>query len=415
MGKLTALKVKTAPRGRYIDGDGLYLNVTESGSRQWSLRVVMPSPEGGKGTLREFGLGSANSVSLVDARAKAAEWRAMVKQGIDPKIRLAAERRALAQEQSRNARTFRKAAEEYICWAETSWKNDKHRKQWSSTLEQYIYPKFGDLPVNDVDASIIMDTLKPIWMAKKETARRVLQRVCSVLDYSHIRQWRDHDAPARAIRKGLGPQQRKVKHHPAVGGKDAPAFYASLQNATPTVARLGLEFAILTACRSGEIRHARWLEIDFSKKLWTVPGARMKGHERDDHVVPLSNAAIDVLERAKPYQRANDSLIFPGLGGNAMSDMTLNKAQKLLAPNTTQHGWRSTFRDWVADYTTFEGDVAEAALAHVVKDETEAAYRRTKYLEKRIPMMAAWANFLTGRSAIVESLDDARAKKEAAG
>lgn len=414
MGKLTALRVKTAPPGRYVDGDGLYLKVNEGGSRQWSLRVAMPNPDGGKGTLREFGLGSANSIALADARLKAAEWRALAKRGIDPKIKLAADRRALALEQARNARTFRFAALEYIAREEKNWKNEKHRRQWTSSLEAYVFPKFGDVAVNDIDAATVMDALDGIWLSKKETARRVLQRVCAVLDYAHIRNWRDYDAPVRAIRKGLGPQKKKVRHHPAVDVKQAPSFFALLRASPQTVARLGLEFAILTACRSGEVRHARWTEIDLANRLWTIPGERMKGTERDDHVVPLSDAAIDVLYRASPFRKFDDAIIFPGLGGNAMSDMTLNKAQKLIAPETTQHGWRSTFRDWVADETKFEADVAEAALAHVVKDQTVAAYLRTKYLEKRIPLMAAWASFLLGEGADVKNIGDARAKRDMA-
>lgn len=414
MGKLSAIKVQKASTGRYVDGDGLYLTVNASGSKQWSLRVVMPSPEGGKGTLREFGLGSANAVSLVDARAKAAEWRALAKQGIDPKLRLVADRRAQAQEEARYGRTFKVVATDYLAENSVGWKNAKHRAQWEMTLREYAYPHLGAMPVDEIKASEIMATLKPIWLKTPETGRRTLQRICTILDWANIQDWRSHPAPSRkALAKALPPQPKKGGSHFArVEINDAPAIFKKLLNANETVARLALQFGILTAARSGEIRFAKWNEIDVPNATWTIPAERMKAKKL--HVVPLCADALDLLERAKEFQRGIGGYIFPGQGGNAMSDMTLTKAQKLIAPDTTQHGWRSTFRDWVSEETAFSGDLAEAALAHVVKNKVEGAYRRGNLLEKRRKLMLAWANYLMGRTANVESINAARATKDAA-
>lgn len=414
MGKLTTLKIKNATSGRYVDGDGLYLTVNASGAKQWTLRVAMPSPDGGKGKLREFGLGSATSVSLVDARAKAAEWRAMAKQGIDPKIKLATDRRAQAFEAARFGRTFEVVSRDYLVENRAGWKNAKHVAQWEMTLREYAYPHIGTFPVDEIRASDLMAALKPIWLKTPETARRTLQRICAILDWANIQDWRSHPAPSRtAIAKALPAQPKKGEnHYSRVEIADAPAVYCKLQESTETVARLALQFGILTAARSGEIRFAKWPEIDAANATWTIPADRMKAGRI--HVVPLSADALGILERAKSYCREVDGYLFPGQGGNAMSDMTLSKAQKLIAPDTTQHGWRSTFRDWISEETTFSGDLAEAALAHVIKNKVEGAYRRGNLLEKRRDVMAAWANYLMGRSAVVENLDDARAKKEAA-
>ena len=413
MGNLTAIKVKNATRGRYIDGDGLYLNVTESGSKQWSLRVVMPSPDGGKGTLREFGLGSANSITLVDVRAKAAEWRAMAKRGIDPKIKLATDRRAQAFEAARFGRTFEVVSRDYLVENRAGWKNAKHVAQWEMTLREYAYPHLGTLPVDEIRASDLMASLKPIWLRTPETARRTLQRICAILDWANIQDWRNHPAPSRtAIAKALPAQPKKGEsHYSRVEIVDAPSIFAKLRSSNESVARLALEFGILTAARSGEIRFAVWSEIDTDNATWTIPAERMKANKM--HVVPLCSDALALLRRAESYCREVDGYIFPGQGGNAMSDMTLSKAQKLIATGTTQHGWRSTFRDWISEETAFDGDLAEAALAHVIKNKVEGAYRRGNLLEKRRDLMAAWANYLTGRTADVESLDDARAKREA--
>ena len=414
MGKLTALKIKNADRGRYVDGDGLYLTVNEGGSRQWSLRVAMPSPDGGKGKLREFGLGSAQTISLADARAKAAEWRVLAKLGIDPKVKLATERRAQAIEQARFGRTFKMVAEEYLNDNREGWRNLKHRTQWEMTLREYAYPSIGALPIDDVSASDIRAALKPIWLKIPETARRTLQRICAILDFAHVEELRKYPAPSsKAIAKSLPLQPKKgERHFAAVEHAVAPTVFAALQNSVPTVARLALQFGILTAARSGEIRFAKWSEVDPVNLTWTVPADRMKASR--EHVVPLCPDAVLILERAKLYCRAVDGYIFPGQGGNAMSDMTLSKAQKLIAPSTTQHGWRSTFRDWVSEKTSFSGDLAEAALAHVIKNKVEAAYRRGNLLEKRRDLMAAWANYLSGREAMVKSIEEARAKKEMA-
>lgn len=409
MSKLTSIAVRNATRpGIYGDGRGLSLIVRDGGARIWSLRVKMPN-----GERRNFKIGNATIIGLADAREKAAQWRALAKEGIDPIATNEREALASAREAERAATTFEMAARQFIAENETVWKNAKHRQQWRNTLEQYVYPSIGRVPVADVRVRDVIDLLYPIWLLKPETARRVLQRICNILDYAAAKDWRDDGVSKGAIEKGLPRVKRKANHFAAVQYENAHAVVSALRNSPETMGRLALEFTILTACRSGEVRGARWNEVDLQRKLWTVPADRMKAGV--EHVVPLSAQAIALLDAMAVTKSHDDSLIFPGLGGSALSDMTMGKAQKLIAPNTTVHGWRATFRTWVADKTSFTRDIAEKALAHTLDSKVEASYNRGDLLEKRRVLMQAWADYLDGQCAEIFDLDAARVATKLAG
>ena len=378
MGKLTALKIRslTAP-GRYSDGDGLFLEINGKGAASWILRVQA------NGKRQDIGLGSAKAVSLKDARDAAFTLRKKIAQGIDPVAERKQERFVVP--------TFREAAKSVHEEHKEGWKNGKHQQQWLTTLETYAFPSLGDLPVNEIEGPAIRDVLAPIWLSKPETARRVRQRIASVLDWSCAKGFRASEAPVRSISKGLPRQPKKDGHFAAMAYVDIPGFVAELRSRV-SVGRVALEMLILTAARSGEVRGSTWSEFDLDKQLWTVPAERMKMGRT--HAVPLSTAAIDALSRAEQFRVSASDLVFPGPNvKRPMSDMTLLKILRDMDLGVTVHGFRSAFRDWVAERTNYPGEVAEAALANTVANKVEAAYRRTDFLEKRRLLMQDWATF----------------------
>lgn len=380
MGDLTALKVKAAKApGRYQDGGGLMLVVKSKGARSWQLRIQV------NGKRRDFGLGSASDVSLADARQKADELRRQYRSGLDP---VAIKRAAKAG--AEGIPTFETAARQVHAEHKAGWRNTKHAAQWLSTLEEYAFPYIGQKPVGEIDGHEIRDLLAQIWLSKPETARRVRQRIGTVLDWAHAKGYRAAEAPMRSVSRGLPRQPKRDNHFAALPYEDLPALMAELET-TLSLGRLALRFAILTACRSGEVRGATWAEIDFKQRVWTIPAERMKAGK--EHVVPLSEAAVDVLRAAEPFRgRKKDAFIFPGKPGQPLSDMTLTKVLRDMDhAQITVHGFRSSFRDWAAEQTATPGDVVEAALAHTIRNKVEAAYRRTNYLEKRKVLMDAWA------------------------
>ena len=385
---LTAMKVKTAKPGRHADGKGLYLLVKPSGAKSWVLRIVV------NGRRRDFGLGPVDLISLEAARDKALEGRKMVRAGFDPSLEWKRAPNAVP--------TFEAAARRYHDNVKQGWKNGKHGAQWLSTLEAHAFPEIGQLPVNQVDAAAIQRVLLPIWLTVPETARRVRQRVAAVLDFAHGQGWRSSEAPMRAVSKGLPKQAAKRGHFAAMPYGDLPAFMSRLRENEASVGRLALQFAILTAARSGEVRGATWQEMDMDAGTWTVPAARMKAG--DLHVVPLSRAALDVLRQVEVFRTGRPGEpVFPGAKGTPLSDMTLSKALRVAGgADATVHGMRSSFRDWVAEQMpSVPGDVAEAALAHAVSNKTEAAYRRAKYLDQRRDLMAAWGDYVDGHSNVI--------------
>jgi len=383
MGSLTALQVKNAKQGRYADGGGLYLLVKPSGAKSWVLRVQVD------GKRRDFGLGSIDLVGMHDAREKALAGRKLAKAGLDPSMEWKKVRRKVP--------TFAEAARELHETNKVAWKNGKHQAQWITTLEKYAFPMLGNMSVDQIDSNEIFSVLQPIWLKVPETARRVRQRIGAVLDYSKAQNWRSLEAPMRAVNslmKGIRQPQRG--HFSAMPYADVPTFLNRLEAAS-TTGGLALRFAILTAVRSGEVRKATWAEFDLEGKLWNIPAERMKMAK--PHTVPLSEAAISILsEMASLVEAKPEAFVFQGLRRNSLSDMTLSKALRSYGGvGYTVHGFRSSFRDWVAEQTRFPETWAEAALAHVVRNKTEAAYRRTTFVEQRKAMMDEWAAYLTDR------------------
>jgi len=374
--------------GRWSVGgiDGLALQVTATGARSWVLRVSVA------GKQREMGLGSFPTVSLAEAREQARSKRAQVRAGEDP---LATRQAALAQlvEERRLLKTFKTAAEEYIHQHEKSWKNAKHAAQWTATLQTYVYPLMGEMVVRDITPAHVIQTLEPIWTTKTETASRVRSRIELVLDYAGARGLRQGPNPARwrgnldaALPKAS--KVAKVAHHPAVPVLSAAAFFSRLRS-QPGMGARALEFVILTAARSGEVRGVAWAEINFDAEIWTIPAQRMKAGR--EHRVALSSQAVDLLKQLGPG--APEALVFPGLRG-PLSDMSLTAVMRRMKVDATVHGFRSTFRDWVSDHTDYPREVAEMALAHAVGDKVEAAYRRGDLLARRKSLMEDWARFL---------------------
>ncbi len=388
MGKLTARLVAGAKPGRHGDGGGLHLLVKESGTRSWVLRVVI------NGRRRDLGLGPADLVSLSEARDKATEGRRMARAGVDPTI---AWKRA-----DTSVPSFEEIARQYHSDQEVGWKNPKHRAQWLSTLVTYAFPTLGRRLPDEIDANLIWAALGPIWQDKPETARRVRQRILTVLDFAKAMGWRASDAPDRALARIVSKQRVRPKHHSAMPYSQLPGLMEKLQREPASVGRLGLQFAILTAARSGEVRGATWREINAGDASWVVPSSRMKAGV--EHTVPLSAAALDIIKQLRGLVATGpDDPVFPGAKGRPLSDATLIKALRVAGGGKhTVHGMRSSFRDWIAEkLPSVPRDVAEAALAHAVADKVEAAYRRTKYLDQRRPLMKAWSEFLAGRTNVV--------------
>ena len=387
--------------GRYSVGDGLILVVTKSGSRSWIARVLDPSKR-----RRDIGLGPYPEVSLKDARRRAGEMRNQAREGVDP---VAAKRAA-----ARTIPTFKAAATKAHGERKEAFRNEKHREQWIDSLTSYAFPAIGSLPVDQVDGPAVVRALKPVWTTKPETARRVLQRIASVVAWAVAHGYRDHELPVKAIRMGL-PKQPKVNpnargtdsrgHFAAIPYTDAAAYVSRLRGSAESISKAALELVMLTVCRSGEARGAKWAEFDMEKAEWKIPGDRIKAGV--EHTIPLSPAAVAVIKRMQEIRGTGD-LVFPSRKGEALSDVAVSKAHKLFSPASTVHGWRSAFRDWAAEQTSVPGEIVEAALAHTNPNRVEAAYRRTNYLDQRRPLMEAWAAYLAGDKAWREKLPTLR-------
>ena len=375
---LTALKVKNAKPGRYVDGRGLCLFVKESGSRSWVLRMQH------NGRRRDYGLGSALDVTLTEARDAAAALRRQVRAGIDP----VAERR----KSRKVVPSFETAARECYEALKDGWKNQNYRN-WISSMENHVFPLIGRKPIDQVDSTHVVEVLTPIWLEIPDTARKILQRIGAVLDFAHIKGWREEEAALRSVRKGLPRQTDKVEHFKAMPYAEIPAFMKELATASPTTGRDALRFTIYNAVRSSETRKAVWTEIDLDNAVWTIPGERMKAKET--HVVPLSKAAVSILQRRWKLRASDDGLVFSNNGEKPISDMTMTKLLRDAGiKGATVHGFRSAFTDWAAEKTDFPKEVADKALAHKLSNQVEAAYRRTDFFDKRRDLMAVWADYL---------------------
>jgi integrase len=389
IGKLSAMAVTQAKRrGYYGDGGGLFLQVSTGGAKSWVFRFK----EGGR--LREMGLGPTHTVSLAEARQKALECRKMRLDGHDP-IEARKAERTKARLDAAKVMTFEACAARYIAAHKAGWKNDKHAAQWPATLSTYVHPVFGSLPVQAVDVGLVMKAIEPIWTAKPETASRVRGRIESILDWATARGYRQGENPARwrGHLENLLPKKtkvRRVEHHAALPYPEIAAFIAELRQQDGVAAR-ALEFAILTAARTGEVIGAQWDEINITERLWAIPAARMKGGR--EHRVPLSDAALAIVETLREIRQGD--FVFPGSRmGRPISNMAmLMLLRRMGRGDLTAHGFRSSFRDWAAERTTFPAEVAEMALAHAVSDKVEAAYRRGDLFLKRRQVSDAWARF----------------------
>lgn len=335
----------------------------------------------------------AEAVTLAQARALARAAREKVKAGLDP-IEEGRAARSVQAAARAAALTFQQCANKYIEANKAGWKNDKHAQQWGNTLAQYAFPVMGDLLVRDVALAHVLAVLEPLWQTKTETASRLRGRIEAVLDWATARKYRSGDNPARwrgHLDKLLPKPSKvaKVEHHTALSGDEVGAFMVKLRQQEGMGAR-ALEFAILTAARSGEVRGATWSEIDLEGHTWTIPADRMKAGK--EHRVPLSAAALGLL-KALPRVGGTD-LVFPGIKGQPLSDMTLTAVLRRMQVPATTHGFRSTFRDWAGERTAHPREVIEHALAHQLKDKAEAAYQRGSLFEKRRQLMDDWSAFL---------------------
>ena len=382
---LSAAFVRTVSEpGKYFDGNGLFLRVDPSGARRWVQRIVI------RGKRKELGLGAFPLVSLAEAREAAFENRKLARSGGDP---LADRKREKA------VPTFAEASRTVHAMHLPTWRNPKHAAQFISTLETYAFPRMGRVKVSEVSTADVLAVLTPIWLEKAETARRVRQRIGTVMKWAIAKGWRS-DNPADAISQALPKQNRTQEHRKALHYSEVAGCIEKVKASNADLStKLAFEFLVLTAPRSGEARGATWDEIDLDAKLWTVPANRMKA--KQEHVVPLSKRAIAVLREAKGLGDGT-GLVFPGTkAGKPLSDMTLSKLVKELGFLADIHGFRTSFRTWTQERTNYPREIAEAALAHKIKDKAEAAYARSKLLEKRAKMMQAWSNYLTQADAVV--------------
>jgi integrase len=396
-------------KGRYSDGGGLYLQINESGSKSWVFKYERTLRDGNGQPKRKehmLGLGGLDTFSLAEARERARALRQKLKDGIDPLLQKRAEK---AQRELAAAKTltFTQASQAFFEQHEGGWRNAKHRAQFISTLKEYAFPIIGSLPIAAIDTGLVLKVLEQrvpaargypagsLWQTRSETASRLRGRIEAVLAWATVRgyragdnpaRWRGHLSEALPARNGIA----KVEHHAALPYAELPAFMADLR-IREGVAAQALEFTILTAARTGEVIGARWDEIDLEAGVWTVPAGRMKAGK--EHKTPLSPRAVELLKDL--YREDGNDFVFIGSqAGSGLSNMAMTTVVRRMGRgDITVHGFRSSFRDWAAERTNFPNHVVEMALAHVVGDKVEAAYRRGDLFAKRAQLMAAWAKY----------------------
>jgi integrase len=375
--------------GMYADGGSLYLRIAEGGSKQWVFRYAV------NGRLRDMGLGAVAPLgfTLSQARERAREARLLRLEGIDPIDHRRAQRAALRAADAKEM-TFRQCAEGYSRDNEKEWKNAVHHRQWTTTLAKYVYPVLGGLPVAMIDTPLVLKVVKPLWGHKTETASRVRGRIEAILGWATVHHYRSGDNPARwqGLLEHALPAKSKVaktQHHMALPYVEVAAFMAKLRRDTSAAARC-LEFIVLTGARLGEATGAMWSEIDFANRVWVVPANRMKGGR--EHRIPLSDAALEALEAMRAVRMSD--FVFPGMReGQPVGPRTIQDLVKNIGGEITVHGFRSSFRDWAAERTSFPREVAEMALAHAIPSAVEAAYRRGDLFDKRRRLMEAWSEY----------------------
>jgi integrase len=396
---LTAKRVeRLKEHGRYHDGHGLYLQINEGGAKSWLLRYER------RGRERWYGLGPLHAFSLKEARERARAARQLLHDGIDPidDRRAKKAERALAAAKSM---TFKECAEAYIAANEGAWRNAKHARQWTATLKAYVYPRIGNLPIAAIDTGLVLKCVDPIWRSKTETASRVRGRIESVLGWATVRNYRSGDNPARwrgHLEHALPDKGElaKVNHHSALPYTEIPAFMAELRTREGVAAK-ALEFTVLAAARTGEVIGAHWAEIDLAAKTWKVPASRMKGGRK--HEVPLGARALELLQ-ALPTEEGNPHVFIGPRPGSGLSNTSMAAVlHRMGYGNITTHGFRSSFRDWAAECTSYANHVVEMALAHAVGGKVEAAYRRGDLLAKRRQLMEAWGKYCTSPPVVQEA------------
>ncbi|MGH9387302.1 MAG: tyrosine-type recombinase/integrase, partial [Vicinamibacterales bacterium] len=389
--RLSAVRVRNlSSAGRYADGNGLYLFVDDSGAKRWVLRTIIA------GRRRDLGLGSTQLVSLSEAREEAARLRRIARKGGDPLADRRRERRAVP--------TFKEAAKKVHAAHAPTFKNAKHSAQWLASLTADVFPVFGDHPVTSIDTGDVLKALSPIWTKKPETARRLRQRIRVVFDWAKASGFRSGDNPVDGLARVLPKHKRELTHHAALPFAQVPSFLKKLRTADAgDSTKLAFEFLILTAARTSEVLGARWEEIDRKSKTWTIPASRIKAGR--EHRVPLSPRCLELLKRTASIADGG-GFVFPGRTPDTpLSNMVfLMLLRRVGQDEITAHGFRSAFRDWAAERTNFPRSVCEAALAHVVKDKTEAAYFRSDLFNQRRSLMDTWAAFATTKTADVVSL-----------
>jgi len=386
---MKALEVSrlTAPGLHFVGGvAGLAMQITPSGAKTWILRVMVA------GKRRDMGLGGFPSVTLAGAKDAARIARTKIKNGVDPIEENRTLKSALASARA-SAQTFQQCAEAYIAAKEPGWKNAKHGDQWRNTLATYVYPVVGKFLVRDVEQEHIMQVLEPLWTTKTETATRIRGRIESVLDWATVRKYRSGDNPARwrghlDVLLPAPSKVSKVEHHAALPYSGIGAFMLELRQQAGMGAR-ALEFTILTAARSGEVRGARFPEVNMEAGVWTIPASRMKAGK--EHQIPLTADALNLIRSIQ--RNDGNTLLFPNVKGAELSDMTLTAVLRRMNQQVTAHGFRSTFRDWAGETTAFPREVIEHALAHQLKDKAEAAYARGTLFDKRRRLMADWTKY----------------------
>jgi len=380
--RLTAATIRAITKiGMHADGNGLYLKVDANGSKRWIQRIMI------NGKRCDIGLGSAGLVTLAEARETALQHRKAARAGEDP---------LAAKKLSQAILTFKEAAEAVHALNKPTWRNEKHGDQWINTLDKFAFPFIGNKRVSTITSADILHVLSPIWNTHPETARRVKQRIGTVMKWTMAKGWRT-DNPAEAVSQGLSKHDRsKVQHRKALPyDKVADAIEVVRSSDAGMVTKLAFEFLVLTATRSVETREARWSEVDLEKKVWTIPASRMKA--KKEHRVPLTDRSLAILKAVAPFKQAKSDFIFPGTKEDRpLSDMTFSKLMKELAIPAVPHGFRSSFRDWAGEATAHSREVIEFALAHVIKDKAEAAYARSDLFEKRRTLMADWESYLKG-------------------
>ena len=387
--RLTARQVSTLKEGFHSDGQNLYLRVRPNGSRAWVFRFTQSD------RTQEIGLGPTHSRSLAEARRLSADMRALRAQGLDPRLAIQTEDPDDAKE------TFKSCAEALIASKAPGWRNKKHAQQWQNTLRDYVFPVIGRLHPSNVTLAHIKAILTPIWTTKTETANRVRQRIEAVLDWAFVHELRSSDNPARwrGVLDKIYPapnQISRVRHHPSCPYSEAPGLVARLRQSSNLSSQC-LRLVILTATRSGEARGARWEEFDLEKKTWLIPGERTKA--KREHLIPLSKEALELVKSLPLID--NQSFLFPNSRGGCLSDVGLSKALHVIMDDVTVHGFRSSFRQWAAEQTSFPESVCELALAHVNSNRTEAAYQRSDLFERRRELMEAWCGYLSAGSEVV--------------